>query len=128
MIKELSIKTSKRNELIDITDLIEPLVKDIKEGQVTVFCPHTTAAITINENADPDVVRDILWKLEQLIPHSGNYHHSEGNSDSHIKSSLVGCSETVLVKNGKLILGTWQSIFFCEFDGPRSRKIIVTLS
>ena len=101
MIKELSIKTNTRNELIDITSEVEELVKDIKEGTVTVFCPHTTAAITINENADPDVARDILYKLSDLIPKSDDYKHSEGNSDSQLKSSLVGASETIIVKEGK---------------------------
>lgn len=125
MIKEINISSTKRNELIDITSEVGPLIKDVKEGTVTIFCPHTTAAITINENADPDVKRDILYKLSNLIPESDDYHHSEGNSDSHLKSSLVGASETVIIKDGKLILGTWQSIFFAEFDGPRSRKIIV---
>ena len=125
MIKEISIMTGKRNEFIDITDRIRSLVKDIEEGFVTVFCPHTTAAVTINENADPDVPRDILFKLSDLIPESDDYHHSEGNSDAHLKSSLVGASETVIVKDGKLVLGTWQAVFFCEFDGPRDRKVIV---
>ena len=125
MIKELSIKTNTRNELIDITSEVEELVKDIKEGTVTVFCPHTTAAITINENADPDVARDILYKLSDLIPKSDDYKHSEGNSDSQLKSSLVGASETIIVKEGKLLLGTWQSIYFAEFDGPRTRKVII---
>lgn len=125
MIKEFSIKTNARNELVDITGKVEELVSDVKEGVVIVFCPHTTAAITINEGADPDVKRDILWKLSKLIPKDEDYEHSEGNSDSHIKSSLVGCSESVIVKDGKLVLGTWQSIYFCEFDGPRNRKVIV---
>lgn len=125
MIKEISLKTESRNELIDLTDKIESLVKGMKEGSVTIYCPHTTAAITINENADPDVCRDILWKLSQLIPESDSYRHSEGNSDSHLKSSIIGCSETVIIKDGKLVLGTWQSIFFAEFDGPRNRKVII---
>lgn len=128
MIKEISLNTSSRNELVDITNKIEELVSDVKEGIVTVFCPHTTAAITINEGADPDVKKDILWKLSQLIPKDEDYKHSEGNSDAHIKSSLIGCSESVIVKDGKLVLGTWQSIYFCEFDGPRNRKVIVNIS
>jgi secondary thiamine-phosphate synthase enzyme len=125
MIKEFSVKTSLRNELVDITSKVEEFVKDVEEGIITVFCPHTTAAITINENADPDVKRDILWKLSRLIPKDEDYEHSEGNSDAHLKSSLVGCSESVIVNGGKLVLGTWQSIYFAEFDGPRDRKIIV---
>jgi secondary thiamine-phosphate synthase enzyme len=128
VIKEISLNTSSRNELVDITNKIEELVSDVKEGIVTVFCPHTTAAITINEGADPDVKKDILWKLSQLIPKDEDYKHSEGNSDAHIKSSLIGCSESVIVKDGKLVLGTWQSIYFCEFDGPRNRKVIVNIS
>jgi len=125
MIKQLSIKTSKRNEFIDITPHVQDLVGDISEGVVTVFVPHTTTGITINENADPDVPRDILKKLEQLIPQQDNYSHMEGNSDAHIKASLFGSSVRVIVKNGQLLLGTWQSIFFCEFDGPRTRKFYV---
>lgn len=125
MIKEILIKTNVRNELIDITRNVEELVKNIAEGVITIFCPHTTAAITINEGADPDVKRDILWKLSELIPENDSYHHAEGNSDAHLKSSLIGCSEFVIVKDGKLVLGTWQSIYFCEFDGPRSRKVII---
>ena len=125
MIKEFSVKTGERNELVDITSEVEELVKDVKEGVVTVFCPHTTAAITINEGADPDVKKDVLWKLSKLIPKDEDYKHGEGNSDSHIKSSLIGCSKSVIVKDGKLVLGTWQSIYFCEFDGPRNRRVII---
>ena len=125
MIKELSIKTHKRNTFIDITSQIEDLVKDVTEGIVTIYVPHTTAAVTINEHADPDVQLDILRKLSNLIPKEDNYDHGEGNSDAHVKTSLIGASEHVIVKDGKLVLGTWQGIFFCEFDGPRTRKIMV---
>ena len=125
MIKEFSIKTNKRNEFLDITSQVEEAVKDIKEGTAIVYIPHTTAAVTINENADPDVKSDILKKLSDLIPKEDNYQHAEGNSDAHVKASLVGTSEIVIIKNGKLVLGTWQGIFFCEFDGPRTRKFIV---
>lgn len=125
MIKEFSIKTNKRNEFLDITSQVEEAVKDVKEGTAIVYIPHTTAAVTINENADPDVKSDILKKLSRLIPESDNYQHAEGNSDAHVKASLVGTSEIVIIKNGKLVLGTWQGIFFCEFDGPRTRKFIV---
>jgi len=125
MIKELSIKTHKRNAFIDITSQIEELVKDISEGVVTIYVPHTTAAVTINEHADPDVQSDILRKLSDLIPKEDNYDHAEGNSDAHVKTSLFGSSARVIVKDGKLVLGTWQGIFFCEFDGPRTRKIMV---
>ena len=121
MIKQFSIKTSRRNEFIDITSQIQEIVGEVSEGVVTVFVPHTTTGININENADPDVPRDILKKLESLIPQSDNYSHMEGNSDAHIKASLFGSSVSVIVKDGRLLLGTWQSIFFCEFDGPRTR-------
>ena len=125
MIKQIAIKTSKRNEFIDITARIQDLVEDVSEGVVTVFVPHTTTGITINENADPNVPRDILKKLEELIPRLDNYSHMEGNSDAHIKASLFGSSVRVIVKDGQLLLGTWQSIFFCEFDGPRTRTFYV---
>ena len=122
MIKQIAIKTSKRNEFIDITARIQDLVEDVLEGVVTVFVPHTTTGITINENADPDVPRDILKKLGELIPQRDNYSHMEGNSDAHIKASLFGSSVRVIIKDSQLLLGTWQSIFFCEFDGPRTRN------
>lgn len=122
MIKQFTVKTSKRNEFIDITSQIKDLIREVTEGVVMVFVPHTTTGITINENADPDVPRDILKKLEELIPQRDNYSHMEGNSDAHIKASLFGSSVRVIVKDGQLLLGTWQSIFFCEFDGPRTRK------
>ncbi len=125
MIKQFTIHTSKRNEFVDITKQIQGLIGDISEGVITVFSPHTTTAITINENADPDVPRDILKKLEDLVPQQDNFAHMEGNSDSHIKASLFGSSVRVIVKDSQLLLGTWQSIFFCEFDGPRSRKFYV---
>jgi secondary thiamine-phosphate synthase enzyme len=111
--------------MIDITSKVKSIVgqSGIKDGQALVFCPHTTAAITINENADPSVVDDILLTLEELIPqHRRGYRHSEGNSDAHVKSSLVGASVHLIIKNGDLLLGTWQGIYFCEFDGPRSRS------
>lgn len=125
MIKELQIKTNSRNEMIDITDQIQSNITDVDEGILTVFVPHTTAAVTINENADPDVKSDMLKKLSSLIPEHENYKHAEGNSDSHVKTTIVGSSEQVIIKNQQLVLGTWQSIFFCEFDGPRTRKIII---
>lgn len=115
--------------MIDITSRIEKLVKEsrIDTGIVICFVPHTTAAVTINENADPDVTRDILHKLNKEIPQADGYHHAEGNSDSHVKSSLFGCSETILIESGRLVLGRWQGIYFCEFDGPRNRQLIVRL-
>jgi len=96
-----------------------------EDGFCIVFVPHTTAAVTINENADPSVAHDIVMELNKIIPFKDQYHHSEGNSSAHIKASLVGCSETVFVESGKLVLGTWQGIFLCEFDGPRNRKVHV---
>ena len=122
MIRQFTLQTSKRNEFIDITARIQDMVEEVSEGVITVFSPHTTAAVTINENADPEVPRDILKKLEELIPQRDNFSHMEGNSDAHIKASLFGSSVRVIVKDGKLLLGTWQSIFFCEFDGPRTRN------
>lgn len=126
--REFRVSTRSRNEMVDITAQVQAIVREsgVKSGQVVVFCPHTTAAITINENADPSVPHDILLTLEELIPQSRRgYRHSEGNSDSHVKCSLVGASELVLIADGHLTLGTWQGIFFCEFDGARSRKVIV---
>jgi secondary thiamine-phosphate synthase enzyme len=126
--KEFRVSTRSRTEMIDITGQVETTVREagVRNGDVVVFCPHTTAAITINENADPSVVHDILLALDEMLPRSNpGYRHSEGNSDAHGKSSLVGCSEQVLIKDGGLVLGTWQAIYFCEFDGPRSRRVIV---
>ena len=126
--KELAIGTKSRSQMVDLTDQVASAVDQsgILDGDVIVFCPHTTGAVTINENADPDVVHDVLLTLSDLIPqHRSGYQHSEGNSDAHIKSSLVGCSVQVLLKEGRLCLGTWQAIYFCEFDGPRPRRIWV---
>ncbi len=126
--KQCSIRTNARSEMIDITARVADALKEsgLKEGLCCVFVPHTTAAITINENADPDVPRDILSELNKVVPLDDDYRHSEGNSAAHIKSSLVGASEIVPVEGGRLVLGTWQSVFFCEFDGPRSRKFMVS--
>ncbi|KAA3631031.1 MAG: YjbQ family protein [Calditrichaeota bacterium] len=123
----LTVKTNRREEMIDITSMIANEVSQsgIQSGIAFCFIPHTTAAITINENADPDVKRDLLFKLNKEIPKNDGYHHAEGNSDSHLKSSLFGFSEQILIENGQLVLGTWQGIYFCEFDGPRNRKLIV---
>jgi len=125
--KSLSIQTRHRCELVDITGQVREAVREsrVNSGICVVYCPHTTAAVTINENADPDVVSDLLMGLERMAPPNGPYRHTEGNSDAHLKSSLVGCSEQVLVQNGGLALGTWQGIYFCEFDGPRQRKVHV---
>ncbi|MGB5105930.1 MAG: secondary thiamine-phosphate synthase enzyme YjbQ [Candidatus Zixiibacteriota bacterium] len=129
MICEFSIKTSARNQLLEITAQVQEYISksQMREGICVVFTPHTTAAVTINENADPDVKTDVLRKLADVFPQSDNYRHNEGNSDSHIKSSLVGCAETIIVSGGRLLLGTWQGIYFCEFDGPRQRKFCVKL-
>lgn len=123
----LSIKTTSQTTLINITNQIQDLVNknDWSDGLLTVFIPHTTAAITINENADPDVTRDMLHELNKVIPMDDNYHHFEGNSAAHIKSSLFGPSLSVIVENKNILLGTWQGIYFCEFDGPRNRKVWV---
>ncbi len=122
-----TVKTSQRTEMLDITHQIQKAVADskVRNGICCVFVPHTTAAVTINENADPNVPGDILMKLGKVIPPDDSYRHTEGNSDAHIKTSLVGSSETIAVEDGRLVLGTWQSIFFCEFDGPRSRRFRV---
>ncbi len=128
--KDFHISSKNRNQMIDITSQVDSAVEQagITNGDAIVYCPHTTAAITINENADPSVPHDILLTLSELIPqHQPGYRHSEGNSDAHCKSSLVGCSEQVLIKDGRLALGTWQGIFFCEFDGPRSRRVHVQI-
>jgi len=124
---ELEVKTSSRNQMIDITGKIAENIPKGLSGLAVVYVPHTTAAVTVNEGADPSVKNDILNYLGELVPHSAGYTHNEGNSDSHIKSSLVGSSINLIIDNGKLILGTWQAIFFCEFDGPRTRKVYLKL-
>jgi len=128
-IHRISIKTSERNQLLDITPQILDIIRkeNIKEGIALIYTPHTTAGITINENADPSVREDISEFLSKKIPYHGNYKHLEGNADAHIKSSLIGCSEMVIIENYKLLLGTWQGIFFCEFDGPRRREVWVKI-
>lgn len=127
--EKIQIKTGKRIEFLDITSRVEAAVKKsgIKSGVCHVFVPHTTAGVTINENADPNVIRDIIMELDKMVPRDDNYTHAEGNSAAHIKSSLMGCSQQVLIDDGRLVLGTWQSLFFCEFDGPRSRSVWVSV-
>jgi secondary thiamine-phosphate synthase enzyme len=129
MIKRISVKTSKHEQLINITSEIRNFVKDlnISEGKITIFIPHTTAAVTINENADPDVQHDIIIALNRISPDLKEFRHMEGNSDAHTKSSIVGCSQDVIIQDGELLLGTWQGIYFCEFDGPRTRTAILRL-
>ena len=125
-----SVKTTKRTEIVDVTDVIRRMVKskNIRDGMAIVYIPHTTAAVTINENYDPDVKHDLLKKLEALVPKKETYYqHDEGNSDSHVKVAMVGNSVTVLIEGGELVLGRWQGIYFCEFDGPREREMLVKL-
>ncbi|HBG75963.1 secondary thiamine-phosphate synthase enzyme YjbQ [Eubacteriales bacterium mix99] len=126
---EYSINTTKAQEFVNITDLVRQAVREsgVQSGQAVVFVPHTTAGVTINENADPDVVRDIIYGLEKAFPEQNGYRHFEGNSHAHIKASLMGSSCHVLIENGALKLGIWQSIYFCEFDGPRNRKVFVNI-
>jgi secondary thiamine-phosphate synthase enzyme len=127
IIQTFQVRTSTQTEFIDITSSVREAVKKtgVEDGICIVFIPHTTAAVTINENADPSVVHDIVMELNKIVPFKDQYHHMEGNSPAHIKASLLGCSEIVFVESGKLVLGTWQGIFFCEFDGPRNRKVYV---
>ncbi len=123
----LEVESRQRTELIEVTAEVRRAVRasGIPEGMALLFVPHTTAAVTINENADPDVVRDMVMGLDRLVPFDGGYRHAEGNSDAHIKSTLVGCSLQVPVTGGDLSLGTWQGVYFCEFDGPRRRTLQV---
>jgi len=125
----INVKTNSRTEMVDITSSIQKEVSrsGTKEGVCVIYVPHTTAGITINEGADPSVCHDIISKLSELVPSDAGYSHTEGNSDSHIKASLMGSSVSVIVEDGRLILGTWQKIFFCEFDGPRSRKVLIRI-
>jgi secondary thiamine-phosphate synthase enzyme len=127
--EKLSLNSNRRIELIDITDKIQSVVtkSKIKDGVCVVFCPHTTAGLTINENADPSVRSDIINTLSKLIPENAGYAHSEGNADSHVKSSLLGSSLNIFVEAGLLCLGTWQGVYFCEGDGPRSREVWIRI-
>ena len=123
--REIKVVTRKRNEMIDITSDVQEIVdeEDINNGLAVIYVPHTTAGVTINEGADPSVQRDIVETLKRIVPESGDYHHMEGNSDAHIKAGLMGSSVTVIIENRRLVLGTWQHIFFFEGDGPRNRKV-----
>ncbi|ADL13384.1 secondary thiamine-phosphate synthase enzyme YjbQ [Acetohalobium arabaticum] len=129
MVYGLTISTNSKTEMIDITNKVQSLISDLSlsSGICTLFVPHTTAAVTINENADPTVQQDILKELNKVIPFEDDYQHLEGNSAAHIKSTLVGCSQQIIIEQGELALGTWQGIYFCEFDGPRSRKLKIKL-
>ncbi|MBI4657193.1 MAG: YjbQ family protein [Elusimicrobia bacterium] len=127
--EKLTVKTSKKEEFIDITSLLQTLIKKsgIKNGICHVYIPHTTCGLTINEHADPSVKADIISKLGEMAPESGNYRHMEGNSPAHIKASITGSNTSIFVENGVLCLGTWQGIFLCEFDGPRTREVWVKI-
>ena len=129
MATAISVKTSSRTEMVDITSFVQKEISHtgIGDGVCLVYVPHTTAGITINEGADPAVCEDILAKLNDLVPARAGYRHAEGNADGHIKASLMGSSVSVIVEKGRLLLGTWQKIFLCEFDGPRSRKVYAKL-
>ena len=130
MVKTLNVKSRSKTEFIDITDDVRALISEVGTGNGVcyIYVPHTTAGVTINEGADPSVKRDILVSLSKLVPFEGDYRHMEGNSAAHIKSSLVGTSQVVLIDEGKPLLGTWQSIYFCEFDGPRHRRVLVKIT
>lgn len=123
----LDIRTNVRDEMIDITGMVRRVVRENgwSSGALLLYCPHTTGAVTVNEGADPDVVRDIIFNLRKLVPHAGDYQHAEGNSDAHIKTSMFGPEQMLIVEDGEIMLGTWQKIFFCEFDGPRNRNLWV---
>ncbi|HWY86349.1 MAG TPA: secondary thiamine-phosphate synthase enzyme YjbQ [Gemmataceae bacterium] len=125
----LRVKTDRRTQLVDVTREVERAVaaSGVASGVCHVYVPHTTAAVMINEHADPDVATDLKDVFDRLVPHKGPYRHSEGNSDSHAKAVIVGASQTIFVENGKLALGTWQGVFFCEFDGPRERKMWIRI-
>jgi secondary thiamine-phosphate synthase enzyme len=127
--KTLRIKTDKRTQLVDVTREVEKAVQEsgVRSGLCHVYVPHTTAGVAINEHADPDVARDVEGVFDHLVPHHGSYRHSEGNSDSHVKTVLTGTSQVIFIENGKLMLGTWQGIFLCEFDGPRERRLHVKI-
>lgn len=129
MFETFQVETRARSQFVDITERVANVVhrSGLREGLCHVYVPHTTAGITIQENADPDVVRDLLDVLEQLVPRLGTYRHAEGNSDSHVKASLMGSSQTIPISGGQLAFGTWQGLYLCEFDGPRTRRVAVTL-
>jgi secondary thiamine-phosphate synthase enzyme len=127
MVQSFQVRTSKKTEFIEITPSVEEVVRKsgVKEGICVIYIPHTTAGVTINENADPSVSQDILMVLNKIVPSREGYQHAEGNSPAHIKAGLMGFSQTVFIEDGRLALGTWQGIFFCEFDGPRNRHVHV---
>lgn len=126
---QFQVITKKREEFVDMTYLLNQAIEKsgIRNGIAIIYCPHTTAGITINENADPDVIRDIIITLDKVLPIKGDYKHFEGNSHAHLKSSYMGAEKVIIINDGKPLLGTWQSIYFCEFDGPRSRKVFIKI-
>ena len=128
--KTLSVRTARRTQFVDITRDVEQAVRDsgVRQGICLVYVPHTTAGIAINEHADPDVASDVEEIFDRMVPHRGPYRHAEGNTDSHMKAILTGTSKTIIVEGGKLVLGTWQGIFLCEFDGPRQRNVFVKIT
>ncbi|UFS71582.1 secondary thiamine-phosphate synthase enzyme YjbQ [Geomonas sp. RF6] len=130
MVHYLKVESKRKSQMIDITERVQQLVESagVREGICDVFVPHTTAAVTINEGADPAVQHDMVACLDRLVPDAPYFTHAEGNSAAHVKTTLVGSSERIFIEGGRLILGTWQAIFFCEFDGPRSRKVAVSIS
>jgi secondary thiamine-phosphate synthase enzyme len=125
----LNVKSKSKTEFVDITEDVRTLINEsgVQHGMCYIYVPHTTAGVAINEGADSAVKRDIIASLNRLVPFEGDYHHMEGNSAAHIKATLVGASQIVLIEEGKLLLGTWQSIYFCEFDGPRHRRVLVKI-
>ena len=129
MLTKLNVNTSKHTQMLNITDMIQRCVVEsgVRSGVCTVFIPHTTAAVTINENADPDVVRDFTMEIGKLVPWEDGYRHMEGNSAAHLKASMIGFSEQIIIEDGRLVLGTWQGVYFCEYDGPRRRNVYVKL-
>jgi len=130
MLKEIQVQTHSQTEFVIVDSDVQAAVREsgVQEGTCLVWVPHTTAGVTINENADPDVVRDILMEVNKVIPFNDGYHHMEGNSAAHIKSSLFGPSLSLIITGGRLVLGTWQSIYFCEFDGPRRRRLMIKIT
>ncbi len=129
MLIKLGISTANHTQMLNITDMVQRAVGDsgVRSGICTVFVPHTTAAVTINENADPDVVRDFTAEINKIVPWEDGYRHMEGNSAAHLKASIIGFSQQIIIENGRLLLGTWQGIYFCEYDGPRHRNVYVKI-
>ena len=126
----ITLQSSRHTDMVEITREVQQVVTEsgVKDGICTIFCPHTTGAITINENCDPDVVRDFTMEIDKIVPWEDGYHHFEGNSAAHLKASLIGFSEQVIIEDGRLVLGTWQGIYFCEYDGPRHRKVYIKIT